>query len=138
MTALIASIDHVVLTTADVQAATRFYCDLLGMQPVRFGTAGLLAFKFGTQKFNVQERGREASLRSAKPTPGALDICFLAGVPLQQVIERLQQAGVTIECGPVLRTGGCGPMRSIYVRDPDDNLVEIAEPLPAAAGAAQT
>lgn len=126
---MIASIDHVVLTTADVQAAIRFYCDLLGMQPVRFG-AGFLAFQFGAQKFNVQERGKEASLRAASPTAGALDICFLAAVPLQQVIDRLAQAGIAIECGPVARTGGCGPMQSIYVRDPDDNLVEIAEPLP--------
>lgn len=131
MPGLIDAIDHVVLTTADPEAAQRFYCDLLGMQPVNFGT-GLLAFQFGRQKFNVQVRGREASLRAALPTPGALDICFLTAAPLQEVMRQLKAAGVPIECGPADRTGGCGPMRSIYVRDPDQNLVEIAQPRTAA------
>lgn len=124
---MIASIDHVVLTTADLDRATAFYCGLLGMQRDEF-RPGLVAFTFGTQKFNVQVAGKEASLRASRPTPGALDICFLAAVSLEQVVARLAAADIPIECGPVQRIGGCGPMTSIYVRDPDQNLVEIARP----------
>jgi catechol 2,3-dioxygenase-like lactoylglutathione lyase family enzyme len=86
------------------------------------------AFKFGAQKINLHLKGREFEPKAHTPVPGALDLCFIAALPLQAVIERLQAAGVPIVEGPVQRTGATGPIRSVYVRDPDLNLIEISEP----------
>ena len=122
---MIAAIDHVVLTTRDEAKCLAFYVEVLGMTLERYGN-GRIALRFGTQKINVHQPGVMADLKAAAPTPGSLDLCFLASVPLETVMARLRAHGVPIVAGPVDRSGGIGAIRSIYVRDPDENLVEIA------------
>jgi catechol 2,3-dioxygenase-like lactoylglutathione lyase family enzyme len=124
---MIDHLDHLVLTTVDEQACVHFYVDLLGMQLETFGN-GRKAFRFGRQKINLHVKGREFEPKAHTPVPGALDLCFIAGVPLDEAIETLSSKGVEIIEGPVLRTGAVGPIRSIYLRDPDLNLIEISEP----------
>jgi catechol 2,3-dioxygenase-like lactoylglutathione lyase family enzyme len=119
-------IHHVTAITGDAPANVDFYTRVLGMRLETFGQ-GRLAFRFGDQKINLHEAGREFEPKATLPTPGALDLCFLATEPLDAVIRRLEEAGVPIELGPVPRTGATGAIRSVYVRDPDGNLVEIAE-----------
>jgi catechol 2,3-dioxygenase-like lactoylglutathione lyase family enzyme len=126
--AVIAGIDHVVLTTRDEGKCLAFYCGVLGMELERYGE-NRIALRFGRQKINVHQPGVMADLKAAMPTPGSLDLCFIAAVPLEQVMQRLRLNGVTIVAGPVERSGGLGAIRSIYVRDPDENLVEIATPV---------
>jgi len=129
---MIDHLDHLVLTTADEAACIRFYTEVLGMQLERFvgGTPPVerLAFKFGAQKINLHVKGREFEPKAHSPVPGALDLCFIAAVPLDEVIARLQAAGVPILEGPVIRTGATTKIRSVYVRDPDLNLIEISVP----------
>ncbi len=119
-------IDHLVLTVASIEAACAFYAGVLGMEVVRFGE-GRTALRFGGQKINLHEAGAELSPHAARPTPGSADFCLIAAGPLDRVIAHLEARGVPIEEGPVARTGARGPIRSIYLRDPDGNLVEIAE-----------
>ena len=92
----------------------------------RFGEARM-ALKFGSQKINLHEKGREFEPKATLAAPGTLDICFIAAVPLEDVIARLAARNVPILEGPVMKTGAQGPIRSVYVRDPDGNLVEISE-----------
>ena len=127
--AVIASIDHVVLTTRDEARCIDFYTRALGMQLERYGD-NRIALRFGEQKINVHQPGVNAGLKAQQPTSGSLDLCFIAAVPLDAVIEQLRARGVAIIAGPSRRAGAHGPIRSIYVRDPDDNLVEIAEYVP--------
>ena len=124
---MIRSLDHIVLTTRDLDKCVVFYTQALGMRLETFG-AGRIALRFGDQKFNVHPPGYDAGIKARHPTPGSLDLCFLADCPLEDVIARLQRHNIPIEEGPVVRTGACFPIRSVYVRDPDDNLVEISEP----------
>ncbi|MHA7113275.1 VOC family protein [Pseudomonas promysalinigenes] len=126
---MIDHLDHLVLTTIDVDACSDFYTRVLGMQRETFG-AGRLAFRFGNQKINVHVRGHEFEPKAHLPVPGALDLCCIASIALDEVIARLHAAPWPIVEGPVQRTGATGPIRSVYVRDPDLNLIEIAEPLP--------
>ncbi len=126
---MIKSLDHLVLTTRDADKCIDFYTRVLGMKLESFGE-GRKALRFGEQKINLHDRNTVTDGYAAYPTPGSLDICFLADRPLDEVIERLRAAGVAIELGPVKRTGARFPLRSIYVRDPDQNLIEISEPLP--------
>lgn len=123
---MIDHLDHLVLTTVDVQACKDFYVRVLGMQAETFGS-GRLAFRFGNQKINVHERGREFEPKAHLPVPGALDLCFIASIGLEQVIAQLQAQRWPIVEGPIERTGATGPIRSVYVRDPDLNLIEISE-----------
>ena len=123
---MISHLDHLVLTAVNAQATQDFYVRVLGMQLESFG-AGRVAFRFGEQKINLHVRGSEFEPKAHLPVPGALDLCFIASIPLDQVIERLQQANWPIIEGPVTRTGATGPIRSVYVRDPDLNLIEISE-----------
>jgi catechol 2,3-dioxygenase-like lactoylglutathione lyase family enzyme len=125
---MIESIDHVVLSTRDEARCLDFYTRVLGMSVERYG-ANRLALRFGNQKINVHPPGLDADLKASDPRPGALDLCFIASWPLERVIARLDEAGIPLIAGPVERSGGCGPIRSVYVRDPDGNLVEISEPL---------
>jgi catechol 2,3-dioxygenase-like lactoylglutathione lyase family enzyme len=127
---MIDHLDHLVLTTFDESACIRFYTEVMGMSLERFETpsGSRLAFKFGHQKINLHIRGREFSPRAHLPVPGALDLCFIASVPLAAVIDRLRAHDWPIIEGPVMRTGATGPIRSVYVRDPDLNLIEISEP----------
>ena len=126
---MIDHLDHLVLTTVDEDACVRFYVDVLGMSLETFGD-GRKALRFGMQKINLHVKGREFEPKAHTPVPGALDVCFIAAVPLEAVIGRLGERGVRIVEGPVLRTGAAGRIRSVYVRDPDLNLIEIAEPAP--------
>ncbi|SCK27676.1 VOC family protein [Vogesella sp. LIG4] len=127
---MIAAIDHIVLTTADLARCIAFYRDVLGMTLESFvgGTPPVerLALKFGSQKINLHLKGREFEPKALLPTPGALDLCFVASLPLEQVAAQLKAHGVAIEEGPVPRTGAMGRILSLYVRDPDGNLVEIS------------
>ena len=125
---MIDHIDHVVLTTRDKQACIRFYADVLGMKLVAFKTptGERLAFGFGSQKINLHEWGREFEPRAHVAVPGSLDLCFIASLPLDEVITKLKRSKVNIIEGPVKKTGAAGPIRSVYVRDPDLNLVEIS------------
>jgi catechol 2,3-dioxygenase-like lactoylglutathione lyase family enzyme len=121
-------IDHIVLTTRDKEGCVRFYTEVLGMELTRFRTPTeeRLAFSFGAQKINVHEWGREFTPRAHVAAPGTLDLCFVASVSLEDVIARLKVFNVGIIEGPVAKTGARGPIRSVYVRDPDLNLVEIS------------
>lgn len=123
---MIDHLDHLVLTTRDKQRCIKFYCDTLGMALEIFGE-NRIAFRFGFQKINVHEYGNEFLPKAHSPLPGALDLCFLASSPLDDVIKKLIKEGVEIIQGPIRRTGAQWPIRSIYIRDPDLNLIEISE-----------
>jgi catechol 2,3-dioxygenase-like lactoylglutathione lyase family enzyme len=118
-------LDHLVLTVVDLAATTEFYQRVLGMSAEVFGD-GRHALHFGDQKINLHEAGREFEPKAARPTPGSADLCFITRTPLEEVQQHLRTQSVPLELGPVDRTGARGPMRSVYIRDPDGNLVEIA------------
>jgi catechol 2,3-dioxygenase-like lactoylglutathione lyase family enzyme len=120
----IARIDHLVLTVADVEVTAGFY-ERLGMRRTVFGD-GRIALHFGSQKLNLHVAGAEISPHAARPTPGSADICLLVEDPIEDVVRELDDAGVEIELGPVSRTGATGELASVYVRDPDGNLVELS------------
>jgi catechol 2,3-dioxygenase-like lactoylglutathione lyase family enzyme len=123
---MIKSIDHVVLTTRDLDKCLDFYTRVLGMRLERYGK-GRIALRFGDHKFNVHPPGFDAGIKARHPTPGSLDLCFLSDHPLEEVIARLVACNIPIEEGPSERAGARFTLRSVYVRDPDDNLVEISE-----------
>jgi catechol 2,3-dioxygenase-like lactoylglutathione lyase family enzyme len=125
------ALDHLVLTVQHIEATCAFYQQVLGMQVIHFGS-GRTALQFGEQKLNLHEAGKEFEPKAFRPTPGSADLCFLTSLPLEQVISHIQACGVTIVEGPVNRTGAMGPLRSLYIRDPDGNLLEIANSLVAA------
>ena len=123
---MIDHLDHIVLTTAHTRECIDFYTRVLGMKLERFGE-GRMALKFGAQKINLHEKGKEFEPKATLAAPGTLDLCLIASVPLEEVIARFAGAGVPILEGPVMKTGAQWPIRSVYVRDPDGNLVEISE-----------
>ncbi len=118
-------VDHFVLTVADLEATVAFYTRVLGMDVVREPDRPT-ALHFGQHKINVHQRGQEFSPRAQHPTPGSGDFCLIVRGTIDDVMVHLEACGVAIEVGPVERTGALGPMISIYFRDPDDNLVELA------------
>ena len=124
--AIIDHLDHLVLTCVDEAATRHFYTEVLQMKLETFGE-GRTAFKFGNQKINLHVRGKEFEPKAHVAVPGALDLCFIAAVPLDDVIARLKQREWPIIEGPVERTGATQKIRSVYVRDPDLNLIEISE-----------
>jgi catechol 2,3-dioxygenase-like lactoylglutathione lyase family enzyme len=124
--AIIDHLDHLVLTCVDEAATRHFYTEVLQMKLETFGAART-AFKFGNQKINVHVRGKEFEPKARVPVPGSLDLCFIAAVPLDDVIEHLKQREWPIMEGPVERTGATQKIRSVYLRDPDLNLIEISE-----------
>ena len=128
---MIDHVDHIVLTTRDLAGCIRFYAEVLGMKLESFKTPTepRQALKFGNQKITLHEWGREFTPRAHVAVPGSLDLCFIAAVPLDEVVKRLQAKGVAILEGPVMKTGAVSRLRSVYVRDPDLNLVEISEQL---------
>ncbi len=124
--AVIDRLDHLVLTVVDAAKTIDFYVRGLGMREERFG-GGRLALSFGQQKINVHVAGVAPILpRAAHPGPGSTDICLIAAVPLWEVEAHLKREGFAIELGPVQRTGATGPITSLYLRDPDGNLVEVS------------
>ena len=124
------AIDHVVLTVRDVDRTLSFYQEALGMRPVVFGD-GRRALAFGDQKLNLHQAGREFEPKAHVPTPGSVDLCLLTDDPIDDVVAHLRSTGVAVELGPVAKTGARRPLRSIYFRDPDGNLIEVANEMPS-------
>jgi catechol 2,3-dioxygenase-like lactoylglutathione lyase family enzyme len=122
---MIERLDHLVLTVGDLDATVAFYAGVLGMRHEIFGD-GRSALRFGDAKINLHQVDRTFDPKAAAPTPGSADLCFVASVPLPEVQSRLAAAGVPIEEGPIARTGALGPIVSVYVRDPDGNLIELS------------
>ncbi len=121
----IESLDHLVLTVADMDRTCAFYGEILGFKVITFGQ-GRKALGFGRQKINLHQAGREFEPKALRPTLGSADLCLITSLSTETVVEKLALAGVPIEDGPVVRTGARGPIRSVYIRDPDGNLIEIA------------
>ena len=119
------SLDHVVLTVKDIDATCSFFAKVLGMEIVTFGE-NRKALSFGSQKINLQQLGRESTLKAERPTPGSGDVCFITSVALSDVIAHLNFCGVKLIAGPVERNGASGLMMSVYFRDPDMNLIEVS------------
>ncbi len=124
-------IDHLVLTVASIDATCDFYSRVLGMNPVTFA-GGRKALSFGRHKINLHQSGDELLPNAFRPTPGSGDFCLIVDDSLDDVIAHLESVAVPIEKGPVVRTGATGPIRSIYLRDPDNNLIELSEYITAA------
>lgn len=122
---LVGSLDHFVLTVASIERTCRFYREALGMAVVTFGP-GRKALAFGRHKINLHEHGKEFEPKARQPMPGSGDFCLIAIEPVEAIARHLTTLGIAIEEGPVPRTGATGSIRSIYFRDPDGNLVEIA------------
>ena len=122
-------LDHLVLTVRDMAATCAFYTRVLGMREVTFGQ-GRKALLFGNQKINLHPEEAPFAPHAAHPLPGTTDICLLAETPMPDILAHLEACGVPVEEGPVMRTGATDPILSVYVRDPDGNLVEIAVPRP--------
>jgi catechol 2,3-dioxygenase-like lactoylglutathione lyase family enzyme len=118
-------LDHLVLTVADIEQTCAFYTRVLGMEVVRFGE-GRTALRFGQQKINLHPSNNIPGLVAEKPTPGSGDLCFITKVPLAEVTAHLEQCGVAIVAGPGPRAGAIGTIQSVYIRDPDRNLIEIS------------
>ncbi len=134
MSPKVQSLDHLVLTVADIEATCAFYAHL-GMEPIQFTPAAgppRWALRFGAQKINLHPAAAPFDPKARVPTPGSADLCFLTEVPLEDWIGHLRAAGLDIEEGPVPRSGANGPILSIYLRDPDGNLIEVSEPVSAA------
>jgi catechol 2,3-dioxygenase-like lactoylglutathione lyase family enzyme len=121
-------LDHLVLTVGDIERSVAFYRDVLGMQPVTFG-GGRTALTFGQSKINLHEVGKEFEPKARRPVAGSADICLITSDRLEAVRAELDAHGVAVEEGPVERTGAVGRLLSVYVRDPDGNLVEISNDL---------
>ena len=121
----ITKLDHLVLTVRDIHATIQFYTSVLGMKQISL-TGKRQALQFGNQKINLHQQDDEREPHAAQPTPGSADICFISDISLEQVIEHVQSCGVTIIAGPVPRSGTTGNLLSVYLRDPDGNLVEIS------------
>ena len=118
-------LDHIVLTVANVEATSAFYERVLGMTTVVF-SGGRKALAFGNQKINLHQAGNEFEPKAQVPTPGSADLCLIAETPMNEVVKHLQDCGVSIISGPIVRTGALGPVNSVYFRDPDQNLVEVS------------
>lgn len=131
-------LDHFVLAVADVETTLAFYERVLGMRRLRFGE-GRVALGFGPHKINVKPHRAgmaDDPLEARAPTPGAADFCLITRQPLDTVLAQLRAQQVAVEAGPVQRSGARGPLRSVYFRDPDGNLIEVANELPAKDAAA--
>ena len=118
-------LDHLVLTVSDLSRSLAFYQEVLGMRHELFGE-GRHALCFGQQKINLHRLGAEFEPKALRPTPGSADLCLIVSTPLVEVMAHLQRCDVAIEEGPMPRTGATGPLLSVYIRDPDRNLIELA------------
>jgi catechol 2,3-dioxygenase-like lactoylglutathione lyase family enzyme len=122
---MITHLDHLVLTVKDVSRSVAFYTKVLGMTVVVFDR-GRVALSFGRQKINLHEEGKEFEPKAMRPTSGSADLCFISDASIDSVTSTLASQGIEIVEGPVSKTGACGPIRSIYFRDPDGNLIEVS------------
>ncbi len=122
---MISNLDHLVLTVRSIEKTIEFYTEVLGMETEIFG-AERVALKFGEQKFNLHEAGKEFEPKATFPTPGSADICLITDLPIQTAYDRVKSKGVEILEGIVPRTGANGPIESFYFRDPDQNLIEVS------------
>ncbi|WP_245595652.1 VOC family protein [Hydrogenovibrio kuenenii] len=122
----IQQLDHLVLTVSNLEASLAFYRDILGFEAVEFAK-GRFALHFGNQKINLHQTSDNILPRAKLPTPGSADLCFLSQTPMQQIIDTLAANQVKIIEGPIERTGAQGKILSVYIHDPDDNLIEIAQ-----------
>ncbi|MDT0548658.1 MULTISPECIES: VOC family protein [Streptomyces] len=118
-------LDHLVLTVRDIDTTIGFYTKILGMKAASF-RGGRWALNFGHSKINLHQAGHEFEPKAARPTPGSADLCFIVDEPIDQVASELAAHGVPVEQGPVERTGATGPIVSVYLRDPDHNLIELS------------
>ena len=121
----ISKLDHLVLTVKDLEKTLSFYVSVMGMKKEVFGN-GRVALKYGNQKINLHELGKEYEPKAGKPMPGCADLCFITQTPLNDAMAHVKSCGVEIIVGPVERTGANGPISSFYFRDPDHNLIEVA------------
>ena len=137
---MITSIDHIVMTAADPDATIAFYCDVLGMELQSFqpadGSPARLALCFGNQKINLHDAASPYVPHARQPVAGAVDLCFLSDVPIADWQKRFAANDIALEHGPVEKTGATGPLWSVYVRDPEGNLIEISNQMPADSSAA--
>ena len=124
------AIDHVVLTVKDIEATCAFYARALGMKVVTFAP-GRKALAFGSQKLNLHQQGKEFEPRALNPIPGSGDLCLITSLEMKEVVAHLQACGVALIDGPVKRTGAVGTLLSVYFRDPDQNLIEVSNYIPA-------
>jgi len=128
---MIKHLDHLVLTTRNIEECIYFYRDILGMKLETFFVGNQKverkALKYGNQKINLHIYGKEFEPKAKHPTPGSLDLCFISEVPVDKFIKLFIEKKIKILEGPVERTGATSTLRSIYVRDPDQNLIEISE-----------
>lgn len=121
----IEALDHLVLTVASIEKTVAFYKKVLNMEVVVFGD-NRKALQFGQQKFNLHEAGREFEPKARNPRAGSADFCLITKTPMEEVIRHLAACDVQVEEGPVARTGAVGKIVSVYIRDPDQNLIEIS------------
>lgn len=122
------TLDHLVLTVTDIERTVAFFTDVLGMTAITFDAGQRRALRFGAHKINLHVQGHEFEPKSALPTPGSADICLLTETPLADWQAHLDARGVAVIKGPVPRSGAIGAITSLYIRDPDGNLIEIAMP----------
>mgnify|MGYP003619358931 CR=1 FL=1 len=123
----IKNIDHIVIPVSDIDKSLHFYTKVLGMEADTSNQR--FAVKFGNQKINLHEKGKEFEPKAGHPTPGSADLCFITAEPISDVIQHLASCGLSVIEGPIQRTGATGPILSIYLRDPDANLIEISNQL---------
>lgn len=121
----ISHLDHLVLTVADIENTCNFYQTVLGFEVITF-KGDRKALKFGHQKINLHQLGKEFEPKALQPTSGSADLCFISDTPISEVVGHLNQLNIQIEEGPVERTGAMHPILSVYIRDPDQNLIEIS------------
>ena len=125
------ALDHLVLTVRAIPDSLRFYTQVLGMRSEQFtGADGATrwALKYGQSKINLHQQGKEFEPKAADARPGTADLCFLTDAPVDNWLRHLTEHGIAVEDGPIRRTGATGPIMSIYIRDPDHNLIEVSVP----------
>ncbi|AZP30942.1 MULTISPECIES: VOC family protein [Acinetobacter] len=121
----ISHLDHLVLTVSNIETTCHFYQTVLGFEVITF-KGNRKALKFGNQKINLHQQGNEFEPKALQPTPGSADLCFISDTPISEVVAYLNQLNIQIEEGPIERTGAMHPILSVYIRDPDQNLIEIS------------
>ncbi len=118
-------LDHIVLTVNDIEVTVQFYISVLGMERAELG-GGRVALKFGRQKINLHQAGKEFEPKAKNPVPGSADLCFITETSLADAMDHVKNKGIKILEGPLNRTGAHGPITSFYFRDPDGNLIEVS------------